>query len=479
MTSLDAVVVGSGPNGLSAAVALARAGLSVRVYEAAATIGGGARTEELTLPGFLHDVCSAVHPLAISSEFFSQLPLESHGLEWIEPPLELAHPFDREPPALLVRSVAATASALGTDHRAYRHLMEPFVSRWDALAADALAPVRIPSHPLLMARFGAVGMRSFTSVARRFSTTAARALLAGIAGHSIQPLSGAGTASAAILLGAAAHHAGWPIPRRGSASITAALASYLKALGGEIETSTEIKSLADLPAARATLLDVTPRQLLSICGDRLSSHYRAQLERFRYGPGVFKVDWALAAPVPWASPECARAGTVHLGGTLEEIAASEAAVGRGEHPERPFVLISQPSMFDSTRAPRGQHTLWGYCHVPSGSTVDMLPRIEAQIERFAPGFRERVLARHTLNSAQLESRNSNLVGGDIAAGANTLRQLLFRPVMKWNPYSTSLRGVYLCSASTPPGGGVHGLCGYHAAQSALLHLTRRPSPAEG
>lgn len=473
MTSLDAVVVGSGPNGLSAAVALARAGLSVRVFEAAATIGGGARTEELTLPGFHHDVCSAVHPLAISSEFFSQLPLQAHGLEWIEPPLELAHPFDREPPALLERSLAATARALGADDRAYRHLMEPFVRHWDALAADALAPVRWPSHPLLMARFGAVGTRSFTGVAHRFSTAAAQALLAGIAGHSIRPLSDAGTASAAILLGAAAHHAGWPMPRRGSASITTALASYLKSLGGEIETSTEIKSLADLPAARATLLDVTPRQLLSICGDRLSSHYRAQLERFRYGPGVFKVDWALAAPVPWASPECARAGTVHLGGTFEEIAASEAAVGRSEHPERPFVLLAQPSMFDSTRAPDGLHTLWGYCHVPSGSTVDMLPRIEAQIERFAPGFRERVLARHTMNSAQLEARNANLVGGDIAAGANTLRQLLFRPVMKWNPYSTSLRGVYLCSASTPPGGGVHGLCGYHAARSALHEVFGR------
>ena len=475
MASVDAIIVGSGPNGLSAAVALARAGLSVRVYEAAATIGGGARTEELTLPGFHHDVCSAVHPLAVDSSFFSQLPLAEHGLEWIHPPLALAHPFEHEPPALLHRSLANTAAALGDDATRYRHLFEPFVRHWDALASDALEPVRIPSHPLLMARFGSVAMRSFTSLAHRFTTIGARGLLAGIAAHSIQPLDEAGTASAAILLGAAAHHNGWPIARGGSASITSALASYLASLGGEIVTGTNVSSLAELPPSRTVLLDVTPRQLLRIAGDRLSAHYRRQLGAFRYGPGVFKVDWALSAPVPWTAPECARAGTVHLGGTLEEIVASEAAVCRGTHTDRPFVLLAQPSMFDASRAPVGRHTLWGYCHVPPGSTEDMLPHIEAQLERYAPGFRECVLARHTLNTQQMEARNPNLIGGDIAGGANTLGQLLFRPVMRWNPYATSLRGVYICSASTPPGGGVHGLCGYQAARSALRDVFGRAS----
>lgn len=470
MTSVDAVVVGAGPNGLSAAVVLARAGLSVRVYEAAATIGGGTRTEELTLPGFLHDVCSAVHPFAASSSFLSQLPLQSHGLEFVEPSIALAHPFDRDAPALLERSLDATASGLGGDGQRYRDLIEPYVRHWDALAADVLGPVRLPSHPLLLARFGMDGMRSFSGLAQRFSSAAAKALLAGVAAHTIQPLEDAGTAASVILLGAAAHRMGWPIARRGSASISNALATYLQTLGGEIETGTTIESLAELPAARAVLLDVTPRQLLRIAGDRLSARYRAQLGRFRFGPGVFKVDWALAAPVPWRSPECERAGTVHLGGTFEEIAETERAVANGEHPERPFVLLSQPSLFDPTRAPEGAHTLWGYCHVPSGSTVDMLPRIEAQIERFAPGFRERVLARHAMNTADLEARNANLVGGDIGAGANTLRQLLFRPVMRWNPYSTPLRGVYLCSASTPPGAGVHGLCGYYSAKSALQEI---------
>ena len=475
MTSLDAVIVGSGPNGLSAAVALARAGLSVRVYEAAPTIGGGTRTEELTLPGFHHDVCSAVHPIAVDSSFLSQLPLAEHGLEWIHPPIALAHPFEQGPPALLHRCLDDTAAALGDDARAYLQLFEPYVRRWPELASDALEPVRIPSHPFLMARFGSVAMRSFTSLAHRFTTTGARGLLAGIAAHAIQPLDHAGTASAALLLGAAAHHAGWPIARGGSASITSALASYLRSLGGEIVTDARIGSLAELPPARAVLLDVTPRQLLHLAGDRLSPHYRRQLEGFRYGPGVFKVDWALSEPVPWTSPECARAGTVHLGGTLENIVASEAAVCRGTHTDRPFVLLAQQSMFDPSRAPAGKHTLWGYCHVPPGSTENMLPHIEAQIERYAPGFRECVLARHTLDTRQMEERNPNLVGGDIAGGANSLRQLLFRPVMRWNPYATSLRGVYICSASTPPGGGVHGLCGYHAARAALREVFGRAS----
>lgn len=470
MNSIDAIVVGAGPNGLAAAVVLARAGLSVRVVEAAATIGGGTRTEQLTLPGFLHDVCSAIHPFAAASPFLSTLPLQSHGLEWIQPPVALAHPMDGEPPALLEQSLAATAGALGADEGSYRQLMEPFVRHWNDLAADTLAPVRVPAHPFLLARFGFVGARSFASLAKRFSRPTSRALLAGIAAHTIQPLSNAGTAAAAILLGAAAHCGGWPIARLGSASITTALASYFATLGGEVVTSTPIHSLSELPSARAILLDVTPQQLLRIAGDRLPAAYRRQLRHFQYGPGVFKVDWALAAPVPWRSPECARAGTLHLGGTYEEIAVSEKAVGRGEHPERPYVLVAQPSLFDPTRAPADSHTLWGYCHVPAGSTVDMLPRIEAQIERFAPGFRERVLARHTMNTAELEARNANLVGGDIGQGANSLRQLVFRPVMRWNPYSTPVHGLYLCSASTPPGAGVHGMCGYHAAKSALHEM---------
>ncbi len=470
MSSVDAIVVGAGPNGLSAAIVLAQAGLSVRVIEAAATIGGGTRTEEITLPGFAHDICSAVHPFGAASPFLSTLPLQSHGLEWIEPPLALAHPFDHGSPAVLERSLAATATGFGPDERRYHRLMEMFVADWNKLAPDVFSSLRRPEHPFLLARFGVVGLRSASSLARRFSEAPTRALLGGIATHSVQPLNSAGTAAAAILLGAAAHRVGWPIPRSGSARIATALASYVTSLGGRIETGREIRSLQELPDSRAVLLDLTPRQILSVAGKQLPVAYRRGLERFHYGPGVFKVDWALAAPVPWRSPECDRAGTLHLGGTFEEIAASEQAVANGEHPERPFVLVAQPSRFDPTRAPAGSHTLWGYCHVPARSTVDMLPRIEAQIERFAPGFRERVLARHTLNTAELEARNSNLVGGDIASGANTLRQLLFRPVVRWNPYSTPVRGLYVCSASTPPGGGVHGMCGYHAAKTALREV---------
>jgi len=470
MSSVDAIVVGAGPNGLSAAVALAQAGLSVRVIEAAATIGGGTRTEEITLPGFAHDICSAVHPFGAASPFLSTLPLQAHGLEWIEPPLALAHPFDRGSPAVLERSLAATATGFGPDERRYHHLMEPFVTDWNNLAGDVFGPLRRPAHPFLLARFGMPGLRSVSSLARRFSGAPTRALLGGIAAHSVQRLNSAGTAAAAILLCAAAHRVGWPIPRNGSASIAAALASYLTSMGGIIETGREIRSLQELPASRAVLLDLTPRQILSVAGEQLPAAYQRQLERFRYGPGVFKVDWALAAPVPWRSPECERAGTLHIGGTFEEIAAAEQTVANGEHAERPFVLVAQPSRFDPTRAPEGNHTLWGYCHVPARSTLNMLPRIEAQIERFAPGFRERVLARHTLNTAELESRNANLVGGDVAAGANTLRQLFFRPVVRWNPYATPKRGLYLCSASTPPGGGVHGMCGYHAAKTALREV---------
>ena len=470
-TASDAVVVGSGPNGLAAAIVLARAGLSVLLIERERDIGGGARTESLTIPGFLHDVCSAVHPLAAASPFYTTLPLAEHGLEWIEPPLALAHPFDDRPATLLERDLGATMTALQSDGDAYRRLVEPLSLRWDDFARDALAPLHIPEHPLLLARFGLRGLQSIQRLAHaRLRTTGARALLAGIAAHAMQPLTRAGTAAIALVLAAAAHRVGWPIARGGSASLANALASYFVSIGGRIETGWRIGSLPELPPARAVLLDMTPKQLLQLDGAAWSPRYHRALSRFRYGPGVFKVDWALSAPVPWRSPECARAGTVHLGGSMEEIAESERAMSRGEHPLRPFVLLSQPSLFDATRAPARQHTLWAYCHVPSGSTVDMLPRIEAQIERFAPGFRDVVLARHTMNTAQIEAHDPNFVGGDIGQGANTLRQLFFRPVVRWNPYATSRTGVYLCSASTPPGGGVHGMCGYHAARSALRQV---------
>ena len=471
MSEADAIVVGSGPNGLSAAILLAQAGLSVHVIEGAATIGGGTRTEALTLPGFAHDVCSAIHPLALASPFLSTLPLEEHGLSWFEPPIALAHPLDSGAPATLVRDIAQTSRSLGRDAEAYRSLIEPFAQRWVSLAPELLAPLHLPRHPLLLARFAMSGVASARHlVHRRFSGEGARALFGGIAAHALQPLTHAGTAAIAMVLAAAAHRVGWPVPVGGSRQIARALGSYFTQLGGRIETGTPVRSLAELPQARAILFDITPRQLLSIAGRELPARYKRALARFKYGPGVFKVDWALAAPVPWHSEECRQAGTVHLGGSFEEIAANEALVARGEHPERPTVLLAQPSIFDRTRAPGDAHTLWGYCHVPSGSMVDMLPRVEAQIERFARGFRERVIARHVMTTAEMEAHNPNMIGGDIGGGANTLRQLIFRPVVRWNPCKMPLRGLYLCSASTPPGGGVHGMCGYHAARTALAEI---------
>ena len=463
----DAVVVGSGPNGLAAAIVLARAGVSVLVIEGATTIGGGTRTEALTLPGFVHDVCAAVHPLAASSPLFTTMPLRDHGLEWIDPPLALAHPFDDGPPAHLERGIDATASSLGADAERYRALLGPFTHQWPALAPDALAPLHWPAHPLLLARFGYYGLQSISRLVRRFSDRAASAMLAGIGAHALRPMSSAGTGALALVLASVGHRIGWPIARGGSHSVTDALASYLVALGGRIETNAPVRSLGDLPSNRAVLLDVTPRQVVRLAGNALPDHYRHALSHFRYGPGVFKVDWALAGPVPWRSPECARAGTVHLGGSYDEVAASEALVARGEHPEHPMVLVAQPSRFDPTRAPEGKHTLWGYCHVPNGSTVDMVARVEAQIERFAPGFRDLVLARHVMGPAALEARNPNQVGGDIGDGAYTLRQLFLRPVARWRPHTTPVRGLYLCSAATPPGGGVHGMCGFYAARAAL------------
>jgi phytoene dehydrogenase-like protein len=467
----DAVVVGSGPNGLGAAVALARAGHSVRVVEAAATIGGGTRSAELTLPGFLHDVCSAVHPMALATPFFPSLPLSEHGLEWIQPPIPLAHPLDDGTAAVLSRSVDETAEGLGPDARSYRKLMDPLLAGADSLFRELVGPFRFPRHPFVAARFGWRGLRSGVALAESyFQGDAAKAIFAGLAGHSQLPLDKRPSAAVALMLGLAGHVVGWPLPRGGSQKIADALASLLRQHGGEIETGRRIASLDDLPPSRAILLDITPRQILKIAGDRLPSGYRRKLERYRYGMGVFKLDWALSGPIPWRAEECRQAGTVHLGGTLAEIADSERMSWNGEICERPFVLVAQPTQFDPSRAPPGKHIAWGYCHVPHGSTVDMTERIESQIERFAPGFRDLVLARHTMSPAAMESYNANYVGGEINGGVQDLWQLFARPVLRWNPYTTPVTGLYICSSSTPPGGGVHGLCGYFAAERVLRFL---------
>jgi phytoene dehydrogenase-like protein len=462
----DAVVVGSGPNGLSAAIELARAGLRVRVHEAQPTIGGGTRSAALTLPGFVHDVCSAVHPMAAASPFFTGLPLAQHGLEWIHPDIALAHPLPDGSAVALVRSVEDTAKGLGADAGAYRRVVAPLADRFQDLLGDTLGPIlRMPRHPLLLGRFG---MRAALPSGRLpFCGERARALVAGLAAHSFLPLDAPLTASFALILGAAAHAAGWPIARGGSQRIAGALVATLEALGGEIAASDRVDSLDRLSPARAILFDTSPAALERIAEDRLPERYRRALRRYRRGPGVFKVDYALSGPVPWIAPECRRAGTVHVGGTFEEIAASEAEVGRGGHPERPFVLVAQQSLFDDTRAPPGKHTLWAYCHLPNGSTEDMTARIDAQIERFAPGFRDVVLARATAGPREVEAHNANCAGGDIAGGAHDGLQFFARPILALDPYATPARDLYLCSSSTPPGGGVHGMCGLHAARSAL------------
>jgi phytoene dehydrogenase-like protein len=471
--SYDAVIIGAGPNGLAAAVALARAGCSVVVFEAADTIGGGCRTTELTLPGFLHDVCSAIHPLGAGSPFLRSLPLERYGLEWIQPPVPLAHPFGDGTAALLERTIEATGSTLGCDANAYRKLMVPFVAHWSFIEDAFLGPLRLRPllHPLALAPFGISALRSADGLARQhFKGVRAQAIFGGMSAHSILPLDQPATAAFGLMLAIAGHSIGWPLPRGGSQRIVDALAAYLRDLGGEIVTGAEVKSLHTLPPARVVLCDITPRQLLSIAGERLPDGYQRALRRYRYGPGVFKVDYALDGPVPWSAQECLQAGTVHLGGTLEEIADAEKQVAQGKHPEHPFVLIAQQSLFDETRAPAGKHTLWAYCHVPNGSHIDMTERVEAQIERFAPGFRDRILARHSISPVEYERYNMNYIGGDINGGTQDIRQLFTRPTLRLVPYSTPAKNIFLCSSSTPPGGGVHGMCGYFAARAALRRV---------
>ncbi len=473
MPAYDAVVVGSGPNGLSAAIALARAGLNVLVLEAHETIGGGARTEELTLPGFKHDICSAIHPMGVMSPFFKTLPLAEHGLVWLDSPYPITHPLDDGSAAVLELSVDKTAARLGGDGDAYRRLMQPFASNAAALFDEILRPLRLlPRHPFLLARFGLDSVRSALSLAKRFRGDAARALFGGCAAHSFLPLDRAGSASFGLVLAIAGHAIGWPCAKGGSVAIIEALAGYFRSLGGAIRTSTSVRSMGDVPSSRAVLFDVTPRQLADIAGDALPPSYTKRLRRFRYGPGVFKVDWALDGPIPWRAEECRHSATVHVGGTIEEIAGHEAAIWQGRNTGRPFVLVAQQSLFDNSRAPEGKQTGWAYCHVPHGSTDDMTEAIEQQIERFAPGFRQRILARHSMNTAAYESYNANIVGGDIAGGANMLSQVIARPFLKRDPYATPNTRIYIASSSTPPGGGVHGMCGYWAAQSAMMRVLR-------
>lgn len=467
----DAVVVGSGPNGLAAAITIAQRGRSVLLLEAKYTIGGGTRTEELTLPGFRHDVCSAIHPLALTSPFFRSLDLGAHGLEWVHPPVPLAHPLDDGPAVLLERSLEATAENLGQDADRYLRLVGPSLRDWEQLVPELMRPLGIPRHPLPLLRFGPLAIRSAWNLARSwFKGVKAQALFAGNAAHAIFPLQHPSSAGFGLMLCMSGHAVGWPVARGGSQAIADALASYFVSLGGEVRLDAQIFSMSELPETRAILFDVTPRQLARIAGSAFPSDYLERLQTHRQGSGAFKVDWALDSPIPWSDPHCSQAGTLHLGGTLEEVAAAELAVWRGVPPEKPFVLLSQPSLFDSSRAPEGMHTSWAYCHVPNGCTVDMTERIEEQVERFAPGFQSRVVARHSMSPSELEAYNPNYVGGDIAGGVHSLGKLFIRPLGRWSAYSTPAKGLYICSSSMPPGAGVHGMCGHLAAKLALKEV---------
>jgi phytoene dehydrogenase-like protein len=471
-SSYDAIVVGAGPNGLAAAITLQRQGLSVLILEGADTPGGGLRSKELTLPGFIHDVCSAIHPMAVGSPFFQQLQLEKYGLEYLQPAIATAHPFDDGTAAALYRSLDETAAKLDKDESRYRKLLAPVVQNWPGMAPDILGPLTFPKHPLNMASFGLNALLPATRLAGRFETTHARGLFAGMAAHSIQPLSNIATSAIGMVLMATGHLYGWPAPKGGSMSIANALVACFTALGGEIVTGTYVKSLNDLPPSKAVLLDVTPKQLLAIAGDKINGLYKRQLERYRYGMGVFKIDWALNGPIPFTAPECRQAGTIHLGNTLEEITRNEYLTSQGKHVENPYVLLAQQSIFDPSRAPEGKQTAWAYCHVPNGSTTDMTNIIEQQVERFAPGFRDLIIGRHTMNTVQIEAYNPNYIGGDINGGIIDITQLYTRPAIRLSPYSTPAKGIYICSSSTPPGGGVHGMCGYNAAKKALKDVFR-------
>lgn len=467
----DAVVVGSGPNGLAAAITIAREKRSVLLLEAGETIGGGLRTKELTLPGFIHDVCAAIHPLALASPFFRSLELERFGLEWIHPPVPLAHPLDDNPAVLLRRSIEDTADGLGRDGGSYRRLLAPFVESWEDLVGDLLKPLGLPKHPLTALRFSLKGLLSASSLAGSwFHDTRARALFAGNSCHSVLPLEDMSSGAFGIMLSMMGHTVGWPLAKGGSQAIAEALTSCFLSMGGEITVNSHVSSINDLPRARAVLFDVSPRNLDRIVGDLFPTSYRERLQGHRHGPGVFKIDWALVGPIPWKDPACLKAGTVHCGGTFGEIAIAERQVWQGLAPERPFVLLSQPSLFDPTRAPEGMHTAWAYCHVPNGCDVDMTGAIEAQVERFAPGFRSLIKARHTMSPAMMEEYNPNYIGGDIVGGVQGFRELFIRPFGRWEAYATPVKGYYLCSASMPPGGGVHGMCGHLAAQKALIEM---------